>query len=160
MSLAETSPIRFLCGPVVAASTLSPASLPQSPLRPHSPSSPQVCPLRPPPLHTIGSSVELPCAHGEEVVRKHLFLKPGSWGNPWLPCLAGARWRRLPRVQPLRGAGLVLLTQCLRLEMAHRPALAGRRQDFPPAACSQIPQGFPSPVLASSPCLRFFHLPD
>lgn len=64
------------------------------------------------------SSVELPSAGDEEEVVKHLFSEPRSRGNPGPPCPAGARWRRLPRLQLSRGGRLVLplLTQCLRLE--------------------------------------------
>lgn len=72
--------------------------------------------------HLAGSSVELPSAGDEEEVVKHLFLEPRTRGNPGLPCPAGTRWRRLPRLQRSQGGRLVLplLTQCLRLESGSR----------------------------------------
>lgn len=72
--------------------------------------------------HLTVSSVELPSAGDEEEVVKHLFLEPRSPGNPGLPCPAGARWRRLARLQLSRGGKLVLplLTQCSRLASGSR----------------------------------------
>lgn len=93
----------------------------QSPLGSQSPSSPRSVSLLPQTgghPHLAVSSVELPSAGDEEEVVKHLFSEPRSRGNPGPPCPAGARWRRLPRLQLSRGGRLVLplLTQCLRLE--------------------------------------------